>query len=87
MQYYVYTKMAWPMDIEFIIQDTFSLTRPQWKLAANLEEATKAFQLAIAQDKKTAGVDKIVEGDDASSGASSDDENIDPDLQIGRAHV
>ncbi|KAI5466569.1 MIF4G domain-containing protein [Mariannaea sp. PMI_226] len=77
-QYYVFTKTSLPMDIEFTVQDTFALTRPQWKLAANLEEAVKAFQLAVAQDQKTAGIDKVIE-DDATSGASSDDENGDND--------
>ena len=62
------------MDIEFIVQDTFSLTRPQWKLATNLEEASKAFQLAITQDQKNAGLDKNVEQDDASSDATFDDD-------------
>lgn len=61
------------MDIEFIVQDIYALTRPQWKLASNLEEASKAFQLAITQDQKTSGLDKAAEQDDASSGASSDE--------------
>ncbi|KAI1482505.1 ARM repeat-containing protein [Daldinia eschscholtzii] len=74
LQYYIYTKQPLPMDIEFIVQDTFSLTRPQWKLATTLEEAAKAFQLAVAQDQKNAGLDKSVEQDEASSNASSEDE-------------
>lgn len=61
------------MDIEFIVQDVFSLTRPQWKLASNIEEASRAFQLAMAQDQKTAGLDKVAEVDDADSVDSSDD--------------
>ena len=61
------------------MQDIFSLTRPQWKLASNLEEATKAFQLAVVQDQKTAGIDKTVDVDDATSEQSSDDENVDID--------
>lgn len=65
------------MDIEFIVQDIFALTRPQWKLASNMEEASKAFQLAMAQDQKTSGLDKAADQDDASSGASSDDDNGD----------
>ncbi|KAF4634949.1 hypothetical protein G7Y89_g3148 [Cudoniella acicularis] len=72
-QYYIYTKEILPMDIEFIVQDVFALTRPQWKLASNLEEASRAFQLAMAQDQKTAGLDKIVEPEDADSDSSSDD--------------
>lgn len=67
------------MDIEFLVQDTFALTRPQWKLAAGLDEAVKAFQLAVAQDQKSAGVDKGVDADDATSDASSDDDNADND--------
>lgn len=63
------------MDIDFSVQDTFALTRPQWKLASNLEEATKAFQLAVVQDQKTAGVDKAaVDADDGTSDSSSDDD-------------
>ncbi|KAJ9131172.1 ARM repeat-containing protein [Pleurostoma richardsiae] len=80
-QYYIYTKNPLPMDIEFIVQDIFALTRPQWKLASNLEEASRVFQLAMAQDQKSSGLDKLAEQDDATSGASSDDENAD-DLPI-----
>lgn len=76
-QYYIYTKNPLPMDIEFIVQDIFALTRPQWKLASNLEEASKAFQLAVAQDQKTSGLDKQAELDDGTSGGSSDDDNAD----------
>ena len=71
------------MDIEFIVQDTFALTRPQWKLASNLEEAVKALQLAIAQDKKTAALDKSLDGDDASVASSSDDQHMEHDLHDG----
>jgi regulator of nonsense transcripts 2 len=44
-----------------------------------LEEAAKAFQLAVSQDQKTAEADKAVEVDDHSSGPDSDDENADAD--------
>jgi regulator of nonsense transcripts 2 len=60
------------MDIEFIIQDVFSLTRPQWKLASNLDEASRAFQLAVAQDQKTSGADKVVEPTDIDTESSDD---------------
>ncbi|RYP38561.1 hypothetical protein DL767_002497 [Monosporascus sp. MG133] len=82
LQYYIHTKHPLPMDIDFIVQDTFSLTRPQWKLATNLEEASKAFQLAIAQDQKNAGLDKSADQDDASSDSSSDDEGAEADGDI-----
>ncbi|KAG5983843.1 hypothetical protein E4U55_006993 [Claviceps digitariae] len=78
-QYYVHTKSSLPMDIDFVIQDVYSLTRPQWKFAPSFEEAAKALQLAIIQDQKTTGVDKTNEADDATSGASSDDDNGDGD--------
>ncbi|KAI1409155.1 ARM repeat-containing protein [Hypoxylon sp. FL1857] len=82
LQYYIYTKQPLPMDIEFIVQDTFSLTRPQWKLATTLEEAAKAFQLAVAQDQKNAGLDKTADQDEASSGTSSDDDGGEGDGDI-----
>ncbi|PVH86017.1 ARM repeat-containing protein [Cadophora sp. DSE1049] len=75
LQYYIYTKDPLPMDIEFIVQDVFALTRPQWKLASNIEEASKAFQLAMAQDQKTSGMDKVLEAEaEADDSDSSDDE-------------
>ena len=62
------------MDIEFIVQDIFALTRPQWKLASNLEEASRAFQLAMAQDQKNSGLNKPAEVEDPEVDESSDDE-------------
>ncbi|RDL33632.1 ARM repeat-containing protein [Venustampulla echinocandica] len=82
-QYYIYTKDTLPMDIEFIVQDVFSLTRPQWKLASNLEEASRAFQLAMAQDQKTAGLDKTIEPDEVDSDGSSDDGIGDGEAEAG----
>ncbi|KAI0203984.1 MIF4G domain-containing protein [Astrocystis sublimbata] len=82
-QYYIYTKHPLPMDIEFIVQDTFTSTRPQWKLATNLEEAAKALQLAIAQEQKNAGINKTVDPDDRSIHSSSDDDGMDVDDEMG----
>ncbi|CAD6443564.1 c635a1e3-da21-4ad5-8db7-3a477b4005c8 [Sclerotinia trifoliorum] len=72
-QYYIYTKDTMPMDIEFMVTDIYAATRPQWKLASNLEEASRAFQLAMAQDQKTAGIEKVVEPEEPDSDASSDE--------------
>jgi regulator of nonsense transcripts 2 len=83
LQYYIYTKDPLPMDIEFIVQDVFALTRPQWKLASNLEEASRAFQLAMAQDQKTSGIDKIVDPEEPDSDGSSDDGIGDNDPETG----
>lgn len=88
-QYYIFTKHGLPLDIEFIVQDTFALTRPQWKLANNLEEAAQVFQQAIAQDQKMSGADKVNETadvDDASS-VSSDDEEEDGDVDLPEAEM
>ncbi|CAK7198699.1 mRNA decay protein [Sporothrix eucalyptigena] len=89
-QYYIFTKNPLPMDIEFIVQDTFALIRPHWRLATNLEEAYKVFQQAMAQDQKATGADKVQEQYD---GAASEDEysedeidNAD-DLAVGDAEV
>ncbi|TGO32134.1 hypothetical protein BHYA_0348g00050 [Botrytis hyacinthi] len=72
-QYYIYTKDPLPMDIEFIVSDVYAATRPQWKLASNIEEASRAFQLAMAQDQKTAGIEKVAEPEEPDSEASSDE--------------
>lgn len=82
-QYYIYTKDPLPMDIEFIVQDVFALTRPQWKLASNIEEASKAFQLAMAQDAKTSGIEKAVVPEDQDSEESSDDGLDDNEADTG----
>lgn len=71
-----------PMDIEFIVHDVFTLTRPQWKLASNIEEATAAFQLAMSQDQKTSGTEKIPEMEDPESEGSSADAAGDGEADI-----
>lgn len=71
------------MDIEFLVHDIYSGTRPQWKLASNLEEASKAFQLVLAQDRKAAGLEEPEaepeDQDDELSAQSSGDELGDAD--------
>lgn len=71
------------MDIEFLVHDIYTDTRPQWKLASNLEEASKAFQLVLAQDRKAAGLEEpeIEEQDDELSGPSTEDELADGDAE------
>jgi regulator of nonsense transcripts 2 len=72
-QYYVCTKEALPMDVEFIVQDAYALTRPQWKLITNLDEASQAFGEAVKQNYQTAAADKPVEQEDEDASASDDD--------------
>ncbi|MCJ1402890.1 hypothetical protein MMC11_006111 [Xylographa trunciseda] len=71
-QYYIHTKDPLPMDIDFIIQDTYALTRPQWKLVASLEEAGSAFSDAVSQNYKSQEPERIVEPEDVEDDASSD---------------
>ncbi|KAK2758364.1 hypothetical protein FQN54_004213 [Arachnomyces sp. PD_36] len=72
-QYYIFTKDPLPMDIEFIVQDTYALTRPQWKIASDLPEAAQTFGEAVAQNYKVQEADKTVEPDDDAESSSSDD--------------
>ena len=68
------------MDIDFIIQDTFSLTRPQWKLAANFEEAGRAFADLVKQNYKLHEQEKPMETEEPDDGVSSDDEADEDEL-------
>jgi regulator of nonsense transcripts 2 len=72
-QYYVCTKEGLPMDVEFIVQDAYALTRPQWKLITNLEEASQAFGEAVKQNYQTSAADKPVEPEEEDNSASDDD--------------
>ena len=58
------------MDIDFLIQDTFALTRPQWKLVGNLEDAGRAFAAAVTQNYKTQEVEKAADPEEADDDAS-----------------
>jgi regulator of nonsense transcripts 2 len=74
LQYYVYcVKESLPMDVEFIVQDAYNLVRPQWKLAANPEEAHRIFAEAIKQNYQTTASDKPVEPDEDDVSASDDE--------------
>ena len=61
------------MDVEFIVQDAYNLTRPQWKLITNLEEASRAFGEAVKQNYQTAAADKPIEPEDEDASASDDE--------------
>ncbi|KAL2825296.1 armadillo-type protein [Aspergillus cavernicola] len=72
-QYYVCTKDPLPMDIDFLIQDTYSLTRPQWNLVTDLEEASHIFGEAVAQNFKPQDSEKPEPEEESESSASEDD--------------
>lgn len=65
------------MDIDFLVHDTFSGIRPQWKLAADLQEAASLFSEAVAQNYKPQDAKPEPEEDDAES--SSSDEGLEED--------
>ena len=69
------------MDIDFMMQDTFALTRPQWKLASDFDEAGRAFADAVAQNYKSQEAEKAAEPEDADDGSSSDGGD-DDELQV-----
>ena len=73
LQYYVCTKDALPMDVEFIVQDAYALVRPQWKLITDLEEASRVFGEAVKQNYQTTTTDKPVEPEEDDESASDDD--------------
>ncbi|PWY90751.1 ARM repeat-containing protein [Aspergillus heteromorphus CBS 117.55] len=78
-QYYMNTKDPLPMDVDFLVQDTFSMTRPQWKLATDLEEATQIFSEAVAQNFKTQNAERPTDPEEDDSESSSSDEGLEED--------
>lgn len=80
LQYYVLTKDQLPMEIDFLLQDTFTSVRPQWKLLMDIDEAAKAFSEAVTAKYQQSAADRIAEEpDDGDSTASEDgrDEELD----------
>lgn len=73
-KYYVHTKEPVPMDIDFIIQDTYALTRPQWKLASSFEDAGRAFAEIVGQHYKAQEPEKTIEVEVLDDGVSSSDD-------------
>lgn len=78
-QYYICLKDRLPMDVDFLIQDAYSLTRPQWKLVTDLEEATKEFAEVVKQTYQQSATDTHAEPDEDDLSASDDDDGADDD--------
>lgn len=74
VKYYVHTKEPVPMDIDFIIQDTYALTRPQWKFAGSFEDAGRAFAEIVGQHYKAQEPEKTIEIEVLDDGISSSDD-------------
>lgn len=89
LQYYINVKDPLPMDVEFVVQDTYNALRTQWKLVLNdLPEATRIFAEAIKQNSQDLATTKAAELEEAedidAEGMNSDDARMDPD-EIGEA--
>lgn len=72
-QYYLLTKDPVPMDIDFIVQDTYALVRPSWKLVTDLSEAAGIFAEACAANYQAQ--DQNISGDVAEEDAESSGED------------
>ena len=69
------------MEIDFLVQETFALTRPQWKLVASFDEAGTAFADAVAQNYKADEVERALEPEEIDEGVSSEEGEVD-DLAV-----
>ena len=81
-QYYLLTKAILPMEIDFLVQDTLNLIRPQWKLATDIDEAGRLFSEAIAANYEQQNPEKIAnvtgepDEDSVSEDALADDDGV-----------
>ncbi|KAJ5927198.1 hypothetical protein N7516_008971 [Penicillium verrucosum] len=78
-QYYLFTKDPLPMDVDFLVQDTYHCIRPQWKLATDGEEATRIFSEAVALNYNVPDSERPVEADEEDAESSSSDEDLEED--------
>lgn len=88
LQYYINVKDPLPMDIEFVVQDLYSMLRPQWKLVlSDLPEASKTFADACKQNYHETATSKAAEPEDAEDAErdfdGSDDAHLDGDEARG----
>lgn len=78
------------MDIDFLVQDTYALTRPQWKIAGTLEDAGRLFADAVVQNYKIKEQEKPSEPEPVEDARSSSDETDEdeppvPDMEDGQS--
>ena len=74
--------------MDFTVQDTFALTRPQWKIAPTFEDAGRAFAEMVKQNYNLQESEKpveIEEPEDILSGDDADDEDL-PVLEMEDGH-
>ncbi|KAI1626494.1 armadillo-type protein [Exophiala viscosa] len=60
-QYYMAIKDPLPMDIDFLVQDTYTLVRPNWKLVTEMDEAAKLFAEAVSANYRQSAAEKAAE--------------------------
>lgn len=73
LQYYINVKDPLPMDIEFVVQDLYSLLRKDWKLVLNdLPAASKVFAEACKQNYQDTAAGKLAEAEDEEPMAEPD---------------
>ncbi|KAK4541825.1 hypothetical protein LTR36_007357 [Oleoguttula mirabilis] len=82
LQYYINVKEPLPMDIEFLVQDLYSMLRPQWKLVlADLPEASRVFAEACKQNYRDTATGKTAAPEDGEEAEGeldgSDDAHMD----------
>ena len=70
------TKDPLPMEIDFLVQDTFSLVRPNWKLVTDLGEAAKLFAEAVSANYKQSASEKAAEQAEELEESGSDDDAL-----------
>ena len=85
-QYYMATKDPLPMEIDFLVQDTYSLVRPNWKLTTELGDAAKLFAEAVSANYKQQGAEKSAEQPEDMEDSGSDDALGEGDGEI-EAHI
>ncbi|GAB7337284.1 hypothetical protein MBLNU457_g2649t2 [Dothideomycetes sp. NU457] len=73
LQYYIQCKETAPMDVDFMIQDTFAMLRPQWKIASTFDEASQQFAEACKQNYQNVATSKDAEVEEEDEGGASDD--------------
>lgn len=70
------------MDIDFMVQDSFALTRPQWKLITNFEEAGRLFASSVKQNYRSQVAGKPEEPEPAEDDEASSDEGDGEDAPV-----
>jgi len=62
------------MDMEFVVNDAYTLLRPQWIRVTTLEEAGSLFAEAVKANYKLSAADKAAESAEVDVGNDDDDE-------------